>query len=66
MGAEPPNAADLQIATSVALLMTLDDLKPFIEGRPAGELARRLVPDFPGRTPAGLPAGLARAAAELD
>lgn len=56
MGADPPNAADLQIATSAALLMTLDDIKPFIEGRPAGDLARRLVPGFPGHTPPGFPA----------
>jgi len=56
MGGDPPNAADLQIATSVALLMTLDDLRPFIEDRPAGRLAHRLDPDFPGRTPAGFPA----------
>ena len=53
MGGEPPNAADLQIATSLALLMTMDDLRPFIEPRPCGELARRLVPDFPGHVPAG-------------
>jgi glutathione S-transferase len=55
IGGDPPNAADLQIATSVALLMTLDDLRPFIEDRPAGQLARRLDPEFPGRTPAGYP-----------
>lgn len=56
IGGDPPNAADLQIATSVALLATFEDLEPLIEGRPAGELARRLVPDFPGRTPPGFPA----------
>ena len=55
IGGEQPNAADFQIAPSIALLMTLDDVKPFIEGRPAGDLARRLVPDFPGHTPAGFP-----------
>jgi len=56
IGADEPNAADLQIATSVALLMTLDDLRPQIAERPAGALASRLVPDFPGRTPPGFPA----------
>ncbi|GIK77575.1 MAG: glutathione S-transferase N-terminal domain-containing protein [Thermoleophilia bacterium] len=56
IGGETPNAADLQIATSVALLMTLDDLRPFIEGRPAGALARRLVPGYPGHAPPGFPA----------
>lgn len=56
IGGERPNAADLQIATSVALLMTLDDLRPFIEGRPASALARRLVPGYPGHAPPGFPA----------
>ena len=65
IGGAEPNAADLQIAPSVALLMTMEDLRPFIESRPAGELARRLVPDFPGHTPPGFPAGLARAAQRL-
>lgn len=55
MGGAEPNAADLQIATSLALLMTIDDVRPFIEKRPCGELARRLVPQFPGHTPAGFP-----------
>jgi glutathione S-transferase len=56
LGGDPPNAADLQIATSVALLMTLDDLRPAIASRPAGQLAERIDPDFPGRAPAILPA----------
>jgi len=56
IGGEQPNAADLQIATSVALLLTLEDLRPFIVDRPAGALALRLVPDFPGKTPPGFPA----------
>ncbi len=55
IGGPEPNAADFQIATSVALLMTMDDLRPLIEGRPAGELARRIVPGFPGHAPKGLP-----------
>jgi glutathione S-transferase len=56
LGGDPPNAADLQIATSVALLMTLHDLRPAIASRPAGRLAERIDPDFPGRAPAILPA----------
>jgi glutathione S-transferase len=56
IGGPEPNAADLQIAPSVALLMTMDDLRPHIAERPAGALATRLVPDFPGRTPAAFPA----------
>lgn len=55
LGADPPNAADLQIAAGLRLAMTLEDLRPFIEGRPCGELAMRIVPQFPGRTPAILP-----------
>jgi len=55
MGGETLNAADLQIATSLRLLMTFEDLRPAIEKRPAGELALRAVPDFPGRTPPVFP-----------
>ena len=51
LGGETLNAADLQIATSLRLLITLEDLRPAIEDRPAGKLALRAVPDFPGRTP---------------
>jgi len=56
IGGPEPNAADYQIAPSVRLLMSFDDLRPFIEGRPAGEMAMRVVPDFPGRTPPVAPA----------
>src|SRR5579864_2501826 len=55
LGGEPPNAADLQIAPSLRLAMSLDDLRPAIEGRPAGRLATKIVPHFPGRTPTVLP-----------
>lgn len=51
IGGEEPNAADFQIATSLRLAMTLDDLRPVIEGRPAGEFAMRLIPEYPGHTP---------------
>jgi glutathione S-transferase len=49
------NAADFQIAPSIGLAMTLDDLRPAIENRPAGALAKRVVPDYPGQTPPILP-----------
>jgi glutathione S-transferase len=49
------NAADLQIGTSLRLLMSMDDLRPHIEPRPAGKLALRAVPDFPGESPPVLP-----------
>jgi glutathione S-transferase len=53
IGGETPNAADLQIASTLRLLMTLEDLRPLIESRPAGELALRLFPQADGRMPAG-------------
>jgi glutathione S-transferase len=55
LGGEQLNAADFQIATSVGLAMTLDDLRPLIEQRPAGKLASRVVPNYPGRMPPILP-----------
>lgn len=55
LGGEGLNAGDLQVATSLRLLMTMDDLRPSIESRPSGELALRTVPDFPGRVPPVLP-----------
>jgi glutathione S-transferase len=55
LGGQPPNAADLQIAPSLRLAMSLDDLRSAIEDRPAGRLATRIVKHFPGRTPAVLP-----------
>ena len=57
IGGETPNVADLQIAPSLRLLLTLDDLREAIDARPAGKLARRLFPDYPGHVGAGaLPA----------
>lgn len=56
LNGEQLNAADFQIAPSIGLAMTLDDLRPAIENRPAGALARRVVPKYPGRMPAVLPA----------
>ncbi|CAN5616452.1 hypothetical protein BH20ACT17_BH20ACT17_05890 [soil metagenome] len=50
------NAADFQIATSVALLLCFEDLAPVVEGRPVARLARRVAPDLPGQIGAVLPA----------
>lgn len=55
LGGEQLNAADYQVATSIALAMTVGDLKPFIEDRPIGKLAKRVIPDYPGSMPPGLP-----------
>ena len=51
IGASERNVADFQIATSVRLLLTLDDVRPMIEGRPAERLARELIPHHAGHTP---------------
>ncbi len=56
LGGEDLNAADLQIGTSVRLLMSLQDLREAITPRPAGELAMRAAPDYPGDAPPILPA----------
>jgi glutathione S-transferase len=54
IGGAERNAADFQIATSVSLLLTLADVRPLIEGRPAERHAREIVPRQPGRMPAVL------------
>lgn len=71
IGGATPNAADLQIASTLRLLMTLADLRPLIASRPAGALALRIWPDHPGEVPAGtfpanwVPANSASSAASL-
>jgi glutathione S-transferase len=50
---EHPNAADLQIASTVRLMLTLADARPLIEGRPCAELARALFPAVDGEMPVG-------------
>ncbi len=52
---ETLNAADFQIGASIRLLMTMDDLRPAIEDRPAGELAMRVAASFPGRVAPVMP-----------
>lgn len=49
------NAADFQIATSIRLAMSLQDLRALIAGRPAGRLAERVQPELPGDIPPVLP-----------
>jgi glutathione S-transferase len=53
---EELNAADFQIGASVRLAMTLQDLRPLIDSRPAGRQALRAVPDYAGDAPPILPA----------
>jgi glutathione S-transferase len=54
LGADPPTAADYQIAGSLRMLLTVEDLAPAFAGRPSAELALRLIPAYPGRVPAGV------------
>ncbi|HEX7060091.1 MAG TPA: glutathione S-transferase N-terminal domain-containing protein [Solirubrobacterales bacterium] len=51
IGGEEPNAADFQIAPSIRLAMTFQDLRPLIESRPAGEFAKRIQPEIAGDFP---------------
>src|SRR6202035_5532804 len=44
LGGELPNAADLQIGSSVRLLMSIGDVRPLIAQRPAAELTRYFPP----------------------
>jgi len=53
LGGEQPNAADLQIATTLRLLMTLGDVRPMFEGRRAEELAFKYFERLPGDVPRG-------------
>ena len=50
---EHPNVADLQVGSTIRLILTLADVRPVIESRPCAELARRLFPVQPGDMPAG-------------
>jgi glutathione S-transferase len=58
LAGETPNAADLQIGATLAVLLTLGDLQPLIEARPAVQVARKWFDERPGLVPAGaFPAG---------
>ncbi|MEX2108794.1 MAG: glutathione S-transferase N-terminal domain-containing protein [Solirubrobacterales bacterium] len=56
IGGEELNVADFQIAPSIRLAMTFQDLRPLIEERPAGQLAKRVQPQIAGDFPPILPA----------
>jgi glutathione S-transferase len=58
LGGEDPNAADLQIGSTLAVLRMAGDVRPLIDARPAAQLATRFFDERPGRIPAGaFPAG---------
>ena len=48
-----PNAAALQIGSSLALVYTHADVRPLLDGRPALDLVTRQFAEFPGHMPAG-------------
>lgn len=53
LGGDQPNAADLQIGSTIRLLMSIGDVAPLIEGRAAASLARYFPPQV-GEVPAGV------------
>ena len=53
LGGEQPNAADLQVGSTIRLLMTIGDVRPLIEGRPSATLVRYF-PPASGEIPAGV------------
>lgn len=53
LGGEQVTSADLQIAASLRLLMTLGDVEPLVAARPCGDYARRLFPQESGHVRAG-------------
>jgi glutathione S-transferase len=57
IGGDEPNAADFQIATSLRVLLAFEDLRPLVDGRPSGDLARRILPVYPDPIPSFLPPG---------
>lgn len=54
IGGEDVNAADLQIAPTIRLMMVVGDARALIEGRRCAELAMRLFPQWDGDIPAGV------------
>jgi glutathione S-transferase len=54
LGGEDPNVADLQIAATSRLLLTIGDVEPLFAGRPARDHALLVFPHAPGHVPAGV------------
>jgi glutathione S-transferase len=53
VGGSDVSAGDIQIGASLRLLLTLEDVAPLVDGRPAGALALRVFAEYPGRAPSG-------------
>jgi len=63
LGGDQPNAADLQIGSSIRMLMSIGDVRPLIEGRPAAGLTRYFPPMVGEVEPGTLPSEWLRASA---
>jgi glutathione S-transferase len=57
LGGERPNAADLQIGSTIRLLLSIGDVRPLIAGHPAATLVRYFPPLVGEVEPGVLPAG---------
>lgn len=55
IGGAAPNAADLQILSSIRLLLAHEDLRPAIAHHPCADAALGLIPDYPRSGPDALP-----------
>ncbi len=53
IGGEQPNAADLQIGTTIRVLLTVGDVAPLLAGTAAERIALANFPDYDGAIPAG-------------
>jgi glutathione S-transferase len=56
LGGEQPNAADLQIGSTIRLLLSIGDVRPLIEGHPVAGLTRYFPPMVGEIDPGVLPA----------
>jgi glutathione S-transferase len=54
LGSEEPNAADLQIGSSIQLLQTIADVRPIIDAHPAAATLTRYFPSMDGEVDAGV------------
>lgn len=55
LGGPEANAADFQIGLTLSALLAMEDFRDAVEGRPAAELARGLLPAYPASLPSVLP-----------
>lgn len=53
IGGAEPNAADLQIGSTIRILLTIGDLEPILAGSAGERIALTHFPDYPGHVPAG-------------